>query len=117
MELSPGSIRTFVVGTAYQLGNLVSSASSTIESTIGEKFPLPPIKGVPQRYNYGKVICILMACVYAYLIVITFLGPERLGNHFDAAHDSDLLQVAGPEGMKAAAGEGDPEKGTFVHQA
>ncbi|KAN0069063.1 Major facilitator superfamily domain containing protein [Elaphomyces granulatus] len=117
MELSPGSIRTFVVGTAYQLGNLVSSASSTIESKIGEEFPLPPTKGVPKRYNYGKVICILMACVYAYLIVITFLGPERLGNHFDAAHDSDLLQVAGPEGMKAAAEEGDPEKGAFVHQA
>jgi SHS family lactate transporter-like MFS transporter len=41
MELSPGSFRTFVVGTSYQLGNLVSSASSTIESTIGERFPLP----------------------------------------------------------------------------
>ena len=44
MELSPGSFRTFVVGTAYQLGNLVSSASSTIESTIGERFPLSPLK-------------------------------------------------------------------------
>ena len=44
MELSPGSFRTFVVGTAYQLGNLVSSASSTIESTIGERFPLAPLK-------------------------------------------------------------------------
>ena len=44
MELSPGSFRTFVVGTAYQLGNLVSSASSTIESTIGERFPLTPLK-------------------------------------------------------------------------
>lgn len=41
MELSPGAFRTFVVGTSYQLGNLVSSASSTIESTIGERFPLP----------------------------------------------------------------------------
>lgn len=42
MELSPGSFRTFVVGTSYQLGNLASSASSTIEATIGERFPLPP---------------------------------------------------------------------------
>ncbi|PHH68384.1 hypothetical protein CDD80_7554 [Ophiocordyceps camponoti-rufipedis] len=32
MELSPGALRTFVVGTSYQLGNLVSSASSTIEA-------------------------------------------------------------------------------------
>ncbi|KAG9698584.1 sugar transporter family protein, partial [Aureobasidium melanogenum] len=42
MELSPGAFRTFVVGTAYQLGNLASSASSTIEAQLGEKFPLPP---------------------------------------------------------------------------
>ncbi|KAL8933165.1 MAG: hypothetical protein Q9216_006491, partial [Gyalolechia sp. 2 TL-2023] len=53
MELSPGSFRTFVVGTSYQLGNLVSSASSTIESTIGERFPLPP-RGETKRYQYGK---------------------------------------------------------------
>ncbi|KAL8827639.1 MAG: hypothetical protein Q9170_006931, partial [Blastenia crenularia] len=59
MELSPGSFRTFVVGTSYQLGNLVSSASSTIESTIGERFPLPP-KGKTKRYQYGKVIAIFM---------------------------------------------------------
>lgn len=44
---------------SYQLGNLVSSASSTIEATIGERFPLPPLiedgKPVP-RYRYGKVM-------------------------------------------------------------
>lgn len=40
LELSPPSSCTFVVGVAYQLGNLASSASSTIESTIGERFPL-----------------------------------------------------------------------------
>lgn len=46
------------VGTSYQLGNLVSSASSTIEATIGERFPLDPvvINGVKTtRYNYGIV--------------------------------------------------------------
>ena len=62
MELSPGSFRTFVVGTSYQLGNLVSSASSTIEATIGERFPLPPeptSTGLVSRYNYGIVICIV----------------------------------------------------------
>lgn len=70
MELSPGAFRTFVVGTSYQLGNLVSSASSTIEATIGERFPLPAKDGTP-RYNYGKVICIFMGCVYAYVIILT----------------------------------------------
>ena len=94
MELSPGSFRTFVVGTSYQLGNLVSSASSTIESTIGERFPLPP-KGETKRYEYGKVIAIFMACVHVYVIVLTFFGPERRGKKFDVAHDNDMADATG----------------------
>lgn len=100
MELSPGSFRTFVVGTSYQLGNLVSSASSTIEATIGERFPLSPLikEGKPvARYNYGKVIAIFMGCVYAYVILLTFLGPEWLGRDFDVSHDNDILDAAGIE--------------------
>ncbi|EKG14114.1 General substrate transporter [Macrophomina phaseolina MS6] len=93
MELSPGSFRTFVVGTSYQLGNLVSSASSTIEATIGERFPLPP-KGKTARYEYGKVICIFMGCVYAYVILLTLIGPEYRGRDFDVAHDSDMEEAA-----------------------
>lgn len=85
MELSPGAFRTFVVGTSYQLGNLASSASFTIETTIGERFPLPSLKG-EERYDYGKVICIFMGCVYAYVIVLTFVGPEFLNRSFDV-HD------------------------------
>jgi MFS transporter, SHS family, lactate transporter len=92
MELSPGSFRTFVVGTSYQLGNLVSSASSTIEATIGERFPLPP-KGKVARYEYGKVICIFMACVYVYVIILTFVGPEYKGRLFDISHDTDMEEA------------------------
>src|SRR5204862_3333424 len=94
MELSPGSFRTFVVGTSYQLGNLVSSASSTIEATIGERFPLPP-KGKTARYEYGKVICIFLGCVYVYVIIITFFGPEKLGRNFDVYYDRDVAEVSG----------------------
>jgi len=100
MELSPGSFRTFVVGTAYQLGNLASSASSTIESTLGTDFPLSPIikteKGKTtktDRYDYGKVICIFMGCVYAYVIILAFVGPERRGRSFEVTHDSDMAEV------------------------
>ncbi|KAK4655430.1 Carboxylic acid transporter [Podospora pseudocomata] len=99
MELSPAKFRTFVVGTSYQLGNLVSSASSTIESTIGERFPLPPETTpdgtvVGQRCEYGKVICIFMGCVYAYVVVLTLLGPECLGRRFDR-RDSEALEDTG----------------------
>lgn len=112
MELSPGPIRTFVVGTSYQLGNLVLSASSTIESTIGERFPLPPTKTESHRYAYGKVICIFMGCVFAYTILITLVGPEHLGREFDAEHDSDVAKVAAHCGFENPVNDAsDPEKG------
>jgi SHS family lactate transporter-like MFS transporter len=98
MELSPGSFRTFVVGTSYQLGNLASSASSTIESRLGERFPLPAAvinHKKTKRYEYGKVICIFMGCVYAYVILLTLVGPERMGRNFEVEHDTDMVEVAG----------------------
>ncbi|KAG4217306.1 hypothetical protein PC116_g34213 [Phytophthora cactorum] len=128
MELSPGAFRTFVVGTSYQLGNLVSSASSTIEATIGERFPLPPKNDV-KRYNYGIVICIFMGCVYAYVILLTLLGPEHLNRSMDVGHDADAVEAAGQENVSKAIGhgipgreasaseDGDPEKGTVTHAA
>lgn len=97
MELAPDGFRTFVVGTSYQLGNLVSSASSTIESTIGERFPLPDKVAAGQhtkRYNYGIVICIFMGCVYAYVILLTLIGPEARGKKLDVHHDPDMAIVA-----------------------
>lgn len=109
MELSPGSFRTFVVGTSYQLGNLASSASSTIESTIGERFPLPA-KGKTSRYQYGKVICIFMGCVYVYVILLTLIGPEYRGRNFDAASDEDMVEAAGGEKVLAKRESDDEDK-------
>lgn len=96
MELSPGAFRTFVVGTSYQLGNLASSASSTIEADLGENYPLPPIEkeGKPvKRYEYGKVICIFMGAVYAYVILLTLVGPEKRGRDLSVNADADTAEV------------------------
>ena len=82
----------------------MSSASSTIESTIGERFPLPP-KGKVHRYEYGRVICIFMACVYVYVIVLAFLGPENLGRNFGVEHDDDLAEATGRSAMAARTGK------------
>ncbi|KAI1255649.1 hypothetical protein MGN70_002764 [Eutypa lata] len=122
MELSPGAFRTFVVGTSYQLGNLASSASSTIEATIGERFPLPEKDGI-KRYKYGVVICIFMGCVYAYVILLTFLGPEHLARAFDADHDADVAEVTGHGHVQHDVRQGSPtsdndaEKGTARHES
>ncbi|KAF3170707.1 hypothetical protein TWF225_010732 [Orbilia oligospora] len=95
MELSPASFRTFVVGTSYQLGNLVSSASSTIEATLGEKWPLPPTEDGTKRYDYGKVMVIFMGAVFAYVMLLTFIGPER--------KNRDMFQG---EGLEDIVGDG-----------
>lgn len=60
MELAPPGLRTLVVGLTYQLGNLASSASATIESVIGERYPLPPAADGTDRYDYGRVIGIFL---------------------------------------------------------
>lgn len=100
MELSPGAFRTFVVGTSYQLGNLVSSASSTIESTLGAKFPLPPAANGTKRFKYGTVMCIFLGCVFAYVILLTFVGPEYLMRSFDVEEDEDAAAVIGHDKTK-----------------
>ncbi|KAK9311662.1 hypothetical protein V1522DRAFT_416358 [Lipomyces starkeyi] len=64
-ELSSPALRRFVVGLAYQLGNLASSASSTIEATIGARFPLDSNSSSPvRRYDYAKVMAIFMGCYF-----------------------------------------------------
>ena len=74
-EMAPPDFRAFVVGIAYQLGNLASSASSTIETTIGEDFPMTSPNGQP-IYDYAKVMAIFVGCVFAYVLLVTLFGPE-----------------------------------------
>jgi SHS family lactate transporter-like MFS transporter len=76
MELSPPALRSLLVGLTYQLGNLVSSASATIQATIGERYPLPPSATEASRFDYGKVIGIFMGAVWAYDAFVLFIGPE-----------------------------------------
>lgn len=93
ISLSPGSLRASAVGTAYQLGSLISSASTTIETTLGQRFPLPPTKkGVP-RYNYGEVICIFTACGIVYLMFLVLVAPEGRRVPLDVGHDTDVAEA------------------------
>jgi MFS transporter, SHS family, lactate transporter len=100
LELSPPSLRTSAVGTCYQLGNLASSASSTIEAKLGENFPLSPLANGLPRYHYGKVICIFTAACLAYNVVITFFGPEKRGASLASEDDPVMHKVVGTEVVK-----------------
>lgn len=91
-ELSPPVLRSSMVGVAYQLGNLASSASSTIEATIGATFPLLDEEGNPRPgvYNYSLVMAILMGCVFFFVLWVTFLGPEnRMAEMISGGSDQD----------------------------
>ncbi len=92
-ELSPQNFRAFTVGTIYQLGNLVSSASSTIEATIGERFPLYDEQGNERDgvYNYALVMAIFMGCVFGFLLIVTLFGPEK--RHRDLSNKRVLQAI------------------------
>lgn len=80
MELSPVQIRSFVVGVSYQLGNLISSVSSTIEAKAGQHFRRKSLATKfmhGEYYDYSRVITVFLLSVYAYLFIIIFIGPEK----------------------------------------
>jgi SHS family lactate transporter-like MFS transporter len=43
-----------------------------------------------------------MGCVYAYVILLTALGPEYQGGNFDVAADEDMTVVTGAEESKCS---------------
>ncbi|KAF8812883.1 carboxylic acid transporter protein [Phlegmacium glaucopus] len=84
-EMSPPAFRATFPGVAYQLGNMISSASAQIEATGGEHMKETIIKNgvatiVP---NYGAVQGILIGTIAAFVIIITIVGPEHHGSHFE----------------------------------
>ncbi|KAI5969087.1 hypothetical protein CANMA_001892 [Candida margitis] len=76
--------RTLISGLVYQLGNLVSSASATIEARLGERFLLEGASD--DMFDYGKVMCIFCGAVFSYMIVCIILGPEKFHNNIDVSN-------------------------------
>lgn len=96
-ELSPPEFKAFVSGVAYQLGNLASSASSTIESTLGEQFPMPELgKDV---YDYSKVMAIFMGCVFGYVFLVTIVGPENRNAEINLQLSEEDIQDLHDQGI------------------
>lgn len=102
-EMSPPAFRATFPGVAYQLGNMVSSASSQIEATGGKNLRTTLLvdgewKDIP---DYATVQGIFIGCVAAFVLFITIVGPENHGSHFEqhkpafeegAARDDAVLQ-------------------------
>ena len=69
-ELSPGELRGFFPGFAYQLGVLCASTISYIEPVLGE------------RFSYTQSMGILAAAVLSLAALVISLGPEAKGVRF-----------------------------------
>lgn len=82
-EISPAAFRATFPGLAYQLGNMASSAASTIESRGGENIKIPnPKRPGEMMADYATVSAILLACVAGYLAILVTFGVERRGEEF-----------------------------------
>ncbi|KAH0826253.1 carboxylic acid transporter protein [Lanmaoa asiatica] len=84
-ELSPPAFRATFPGVAYQLGNMVSSASSQIEATAGNNLRTNiVVNGVLKNVaDYATVQGIFIGVVAAYVLLVTILGPEHHSSHFE----------------------------------
>nr|GAT50182.1 MFS general substrate transporter [Mycena chlorophos] len=80
-ELAPPAFRATFPGVAYQIGNMVSSASAQIEAT-GAAHLTTMLNGtvVP---DYAKVQGIFIGCITAFTVLVTFIGPENHSSHFE----------------------------------
>lgn len=75
-ELSPGPVRGTFPGLAYQLGNLISSQNSEIQSKAVEYFGI----------GYGPVLAITVGIVALYLAVVAAFGRESRGADLSTTH-------------------------------
>ncbi|OBZ68965.1 Carboxylic acid transporter [Grifola frondosa] len=96
-EMSPPAFRATFPGVAYQLGNMVSSASAQIEATGASHLHTTIIgsDGKPKVVpDYATVQGILIGVVAAFVLVVTLIGPEHHGSHFEK-HKAAFEEGAG----------------------
>ena len=48
-------------------------------------------------------ISIFLGAVYAYVLLLTFLGPEYLGRDMSVMHDEDMEEAAGHDAVEKVA--------------
>ncbi|RPD62679.1 MFS general substrate transporter [Lentinus tigrinus ALCF2SS1-7] len=117
-EISPPAFRATFPGVAYQLGNMVSSASAQIEATGAANLHTTIIDkdGNPKVVSdYATVQGILIGVVAAFVLFITIIGPENYGSHFEkskAAFEEGAGADEIAEEERRDMEQGSPESGS-----
>jgi MFS transporter, SHS family, lactate transporter len=78
-ELSPDDVRGTFPGFTYQLGNLISAGSAQMEAAYAATMP-----SAAGGADYARALAIIMIAVFAAVVVLTAIGPERRGVAFGA---------------------------------
>lgn len=115
IKLSPPAFRSLFGRLAFQLGNLVSPASSTIEADSIENYPLPEVgRGVN---DYGKVMALFMSGGLVFLLLCFILGPEKF--HIDLTagaeenHQENVLTIPTPESLAVSLNDQNRSSNSF----
>ncbi|KIY50399.1 MFS general substrate transporter [Fistulina hepatica ATCC 64428] len=110
-EWSPPAFRATFPGLAYQIGNMVSSASAQIEATGGNQQKTTIIEDGKETVvpNYALVQGILIGTVAAFLLIVTVLGPEKHGAHFEQ-HKAAFEEGAAQDDAVLPQAEGEPSR-------
>jgi MFS transporter, SHS family, lactate transporter len=80
-ELSPGPVRAFFPGFAYQLGVLIASSVGYIEAVMGE------------HLKYGTSMGMLAATVLITAAIVIWFGPEAKGVSFVGSEDLPVGEI------------------------
>jgi SHS family lactate transporter-like MFS transporter len=125
-EMSPPAFRATFPGVAYQLGNMVSSASSQIEAVGGANSQITVFQNgqnvvIP---NYAQVQGILIGVVSAFVLFLAVIGPENHSKHFEKAKTAfeegggrgEMIDDDAQSGTEPTTGSlHDDEKPSFSH--
>ncbi|PFH49486.1 hypothetical protein AMATHDRAFT_63047 [Amanita thiersii Skay4041] len=117
-EMSPPAFRATFPGVMYQVGNMVSSASAQIEATGGEHQRTTIIgeNGKPMDVpDYATVQGIFIGVVAAYVIIVTILGPENHGSHFEK-HKTAIEEGAGRDDALVDESDENSRTGSSLEQ-
>ncbi|KAF9236964.1 carboxylic acid transporter protein [Melanogaster broomeanus] len=116
-EMSPPAFRATFPGVAYQLGNMISSASAQIEATGGRNLRTTLIvDGQPTNVpDYATVQGIFIGVVAAFVIVVTILGPENHSSHFEE-HKTAFEEGGGRDDAVMGEVEDEGRKATSIQE-
>ncbi|KAI9331536.1 major facilitator superfamily domain-containing protein [Zopfochytrium polystomum] len=88
-EISPPAIRATFPGLMYNIGNMVSASSATIESAIGDKYPTINSAGkeVP---NYGLTQAIFIGITVVGMIITISIGKEARNANLEPSSEVNV---------------------------